>query len=135
MQAGPVKREITGGVALEPMDAAQLPPQSVAARQSPLRVALLTGGQDPHYAIGLGTALTEQNVELDVIGSDEIHGPGFQGNPYLRFLSLHGNQRSRGVLGKLVGIASFYARLTYYALTAKPRVFHVLWNNKLPFLD
>ena len=44
-------------------------------------IGLLTGGQDRHYAVGLGMALMAQDLALEVIGSDEIDGPEFQGNP------------------------------------------------------
>ena len=29
----------------------------------------------------------------------------------------------------------YYARLIRYAATAKPRIFHILWNNKFEFFD
>jgi glycosyltransferase involved in cell wall biosynthesis len=102
---------------------------------APLEVALLTGGQDRHYAVGLGTALLEQNVAIDVIGSDEVDGPEFRGNPRVRFLNLHGGQTNAGVARKIGNVLGFYARLVHYTVTAKPKVFHILWNNKLQLLD
>ena len=29
----------------------------------------------------------------------------------------------------------YYAKLIRYAATAKPRIFHILWNNKFEFFD
>jgi len=100
-----------------------------------LDVALLTGGQDRHYAVGLGTALMEQNITLDVIGSDEIDGPEFQGNLHVSLRNLHGSQHSASVVRRITRILVFYARMLRYTATAKPRIFHILWNNKLQLLD
>ena len=102
---------------------------------APLPVALLTGGQDRHYAVGLATALIEQNVVLDVIGSDDVDGPEFQGNPHVRFLNLHGGNQPAGFLTRIGRILFFYARLFRYVAVAKPKIFHVLWNNKLQIFD
>jgi glycosyltransferase involved in cell wall biosynthesis len=100
-----------------------------------LNIGLLTGGQDRHYAVGLAMALAEQDLTLDVIGSDEIDGPEFEGNMRVRFRNLHGTQQSASVTRRISGILVFYARLLQYAVTAKPRIFHILWNNKLPMFD
>jgi glycosyltransferase involved in cell wall biosynthesis len=101
----------------------------------PLSISLLTGGQDRHYAVGLGTALMERNVALEVIGSTEIDGPEFQGNPQVRFLNLYGSQQSAGPVVRIWRILAFYIRLFQYALTAKPKIFHILWNNKVQVFD
>ncbi|WP_348260827.1 glycosyltransferase family 4 protein [Telmatobacter sp. DSM 110680] len=110
-------------------------PSNVPTRLTPLNVALLTGGQDRHYAVGLATALMEQDVHLEVIGSDEVDGPEFQGNPRVRFCNLHGSQTTASLARRVERIVFFYARLIHYAATAKPRIFHILWNNKLPVFD
>ena len=39
-----------------------------------IRVALLTGGWDPHYAIGLASSLASQDVYVEFIGNDEMEG-------------------------------------------------------------
>ena len=44
-------------------------------------VALLTGGEDPHYALGLARALVAQGMRLDIIGSDETARPEFLADP------------------------------------------------------
>jgi len=127
---------IGGAVVCEPVAQTRpQPQQNAASRPAPLSIALLTGGQDPHYAIGLGTALIEQNVTLDVIGSDDMNGPEFQGNPHARLHNLHGMQNSASLAQKIIGILLFYMRLLRYTLTAQPKIFHILWNNKLPVFD
>ncbi len=136
MQPEPGEREI-GGVATSE----RLFPLMTSLRErdailpSPLSIALMTGGQDPHYAVGLGTALMDQNVFLDIIGSDEIDLPAFQGNSHAHFYNLHGSQKSESIARKIGAIVGLYARLVRYALTAKPKIFHILWNNKLPVFD
>jgi glycosyltransferase involved in cell wall biosynthesis len=98
-------------------------------------VGLLTGGQDRHYAVGLAMALIAKNVSLDVIGSDLVDGPEMHITPGLRFFNLHGSMLQNNVGAKVKRIVVSYARLIRYAATAKPKIFHILWNNKLQLFD
>jgi glycosyltransferase involved in cell wall biosynthesis len=100
-----------------------------------VEIGLLTGGQDRHYAVGLGTALMRQDVAMEVIGSDEIDGPEFRGNPRVRFRNLHGGQQSAGLVQRISRILVFYARIFRYTVVSKARIFHILWNNKLQVFD
>jgi D-inositol-3-phosphate glycosyltransferase len=100
-----------------------------------IEVALLTGGQDPHYASGLATALAIQGVTLDVIGSDAVDGPEMHATPGLRFFNLHGNKNQTGIGAKIKRVVRLYVRLMRYAATAQPRIFHVLWNNQIEVFD
>ena len=116
--------------------------EDVACRAADLRptleveVALHTGGFDRPYALGLVSALAAKDVHLQVIGSDELDGPVMQGAPRVRFLNLYGDQRSDASLAnKIVRLALLYGRLVYYAATAKPMIFHILWNNKVQYFD
>jgi glycosyltransferase involved in cell wall biosynthesis len=106
-----------------------------ATYQARRDIGLLTGGQDRHYAVGLAMALSAQDLALEVIGSDEVDGPEFHGNPRLRFRNLHGGQQDASLAQRINRILIFYARLFQYASTAKPRIFHILWNNKIPIFD
>ena len=40
-----------------------------------------------------------------------------------------------GTTRKVLRLLTYYGRLLRYAATAKPKVFHLLWNNKLEVLD
>jgi len=122
-------------VSREPSAAGRRLSGDVATSHPPLEIALLTGGQDRHYAIGLAMALVERDVAIEVIGSDEIDGPELHGNPRAQFRNLHGGQQSAGLAQRIGRILSFYARLFRYASTARPKIFHILWNNKLQVLD
>ncbi len=99
-------------------------------------VAILTGGADQPYAYGLSTALMAAGIRLDLIAGDELDAPCFHGDPVVRFLNLRGDTRPNvGATAKVVRILRYYVRLIRYALTAQPRVFHVLWNNKFETFD
>jgi len=99
-------------------------------------IALLTGGGDRPYAYGMATALISKGVPLDLIGSDELDCPEFHNRPGVNFLNLRGDQRFDAGLGrKAFRILAYYAKLIRYVGTAKPKIFHILWNNKFEFFD
>ena len=99
-------------------------------------VTLLTGGSDKHYVFGLATDLISKGATLDMIGSDELECPEFLNNPRMNFLNLRGDQTpGASLLRKVLRISRYYAKLIRYAATARPRIFHILWNNKFQLLD
>jgi D-inositol-3-phosphate glycosyltransferase len=112
---------------------------SIGSRQSLIEnpaVALLTGGSDRPYVFGLTTSLASKGVALDLIGSDELDSPEFRNQPGVNFFNLRGDQRpGAGFVTKALRVSTYYARLIRYAATAKPRIFHILWNNKFEVLD
>lgn len=117
-----------------------MPSLSAVNRQSSIEnrvsVALLTGGGDRPYFFGLATTLMSQGVAMDLIGSDDLDGPEFHGKPGVNFLNLRGDQRpDASTVRKVFRVMRYYARLIRYAATANPRIFHILWNNKLEVLD
>lgn len=105
-------------------------------KSSKFRVALLTGGGDHPYAFGLATALASRGVEIDMIGSDEIDSPEFHSTAGIHFLNLRGNTaQSASMLSKIRRILTFYAKVIGYAAAAKPKIFHILWNNRFEAFD
>ncbi|MGH7979280.1 MAG: glycosyltransferase family 4 protein, partial [Limisphaerales bacterium] len=99
-------------------------------------VALLTGGSDKPYALGIAEALTSAGANLDFIGSNELDLPELRGNPRLRCLNLRGDQNpGAGLLRKMLRITIYYFRLLLYASTSAPRIVHILWNNKFEVFD
>ena len=99
-------------------------------------VALLTGGSDKPYALGLASALGTRGVAVDFIGSDELNCPEVHAVPQLRFLNLRGDQReSAPFLEKVGRILLYYARLVRYATTGPAPILHILWNNKFELFD
>jgi D-inositol-3-phosphate glycosyltransferase len=101
-----------------------------------LSVALLTGGDDKPYALGLATALTSGGILVDFIGSDDLAVPELLNNSRVNFLNLRRDQRENVSFGKKFRrILAYYGRLVRYAAAAKPRIFHILWNNKFELVD
>ena len=99
-------------------------------------VALLTGGGDRPYAFGMATALMAKGVHLDLIAGDDLDSPEFHETPGVTFLNLRGDQSTQaGPITKVCRVLLYYARLLRYAATAKPKVFHLLWNNKFDWFD
>lgn len=101
-----------------------------------ISISLLTGGSDRPYVFGLASSLISQGVTLELIGSDELDLPQFRNQPRLKFLNFRGSSRHDAAFTpKVLRILSYYARLICYAATARPRIFHVLWNNRFETFD
>jgi glycosyltransferase involved in cell wall biosynthesis len=111
---------------------------SVRKASSPgqIAVALLTGGGEKPYALGMAGALSARGIFVDFIASDYLDVPELHRLPSLNFLNLRGEQRTDvSLLRKVVRILIYYLRLVRYAATARPKIFHILWNNKFEFFD
>ena len=99
-------------------------------------VALLTGGGDKPYALGIAEALTSVGISVDFIGSDDLNVPELLGNSRIQFRNLRGDQRpGASPIAKALRVLKYYARLIIYAATARPKLFHILWNNKFQLFD
>jgi glycosyltransferase involved in cell wall biosynthesis len=97
---------------------------------------LLTAGRDRPYALGLAAALAAAGAQFDFIGSDEVDSPELHTSPQIHFLNLRGDQSvEAGRLKKVFRVLAYYFRLLAYAATAKPKIFHILWNNKFELFD
>jgi glycosyltransferase involved in cell wall biosynthesis len=101
-----------------------------------MKIALLTGGIDKPYAIGLTMALAEAGTSVDYIGSNDVDGPELHNKPLVRFLNLRGDQSENvGFHKKLLRVTSYYGRLIKYAANASPAIFHILWHNRFELFD
>lgn len=101
-----------------------------------ISVSLLTGGSDKPYVVGLTAALRSRAIEIDLIGSDELDCAPLNSTPGVRFLNMRGGQQSDvGMTAKVSRILKYYAALIGYAAAARPRIFHILWNNKFEYFD
>ena len=106
------------------------------AQLSTARVALLTGGGDKPYALGMAAALTSAGITVDFIGSDDLSVPELLSNSQVNFLNLRGDQASElGLLAKVLRVLNYYRKLLVYAAKARPKLFHILWNNKFELFD
>ena len=91
-------------------------------------VALLTGGGDRPYALGLVSSLVAAGLVVDFIGSDDLRSPDVCDNPQVRFLNIRGDQRSdvaRHV--KARRLVAYYIRLIRYSFRSQAPIFHILW--------
>lgn len=101
-----------------------------------MKVALYTGGIDPHYAGGLWRSLAGMGVGVDVICNAEMKGNEASAQPNLEFLTLYASpQAGRGKIAKLFAFIGVYCRLMMYAATTPAKVFHILWNYRIPLFD
>ncbi|MBV8101677.1 MAG: glycosyltransferase family 4 protein [Verrucomicrobia bacterium] len=103
---------------------------------APSQVAILTGGGDRHYALGLAGTLIDHGVRFDFIGSNELDDPLLHQSGLVRFLNLRKDiSTNASPVRKVVRVLLYYWRLLVYAAGAKPKVFHILWQNKFLWLD
>lgn len=101
-----------------------------------LEVALLTGGWDRPYTFGLTTALAKKGIKVDLIAGGDLSAADFPGATTLTVLNLKGTQKhGSGLAAKIVRAASYYGRLVRYAWSARPKIFHILWNNGFDTFD
>src|SRR6266536_3972701 len=94
--------------------------QSLPAAAGPAiaHVALLTGGGDKPYALGMAAALTSVGIRVDFIGSDDLNVPKVVTNSRVNFLNLRGDQRSEASpMAKVRRVLRYYLRLIGYAAT------------------
>jgi len=105
------------------------------ATERKVKIGLLTGGQDPHYAFGLAMALVATGIGVEVIGGDSEDLPEMRATPGLRFLNLYGNRQGVGAIRKIQTLALSYARLMRYAAATEAKTLHILWNNRFEVFD
>ena len=65
----------------------------ISNQQSAISIALLTGGGDKPYALGMAESLTAAGISIDFIGSNDLNVPELINNPRVRFLNLRGDQQ------------------------------------------
>jgi D-inositol-3-phosphate glycosyltransferase len=103
---------------------------------SKVAVTILTGGIDRPYTFGLTMELISKGAILEVVGSDSLDFAEFHDKPEMSFLNLQGDQRPDvSSIRKVLRLFMYYAKLIHYAAIAKPRIFHILWNNKFEHFD
>ena len=118
------------------IERAGLSPADVPSLRPEIEVGLLTGCQDRPYVFGLSTILAAKHVNVDVIGSDEVDGPEMHNTPKLRFLNLRKSRRQKvNPARKVSRLLAYYLRLMGYAANEKPKILHILWNNKFETFD
>jgi D-inositol-3-phosphate glycosyltransferase len=100
-----------------------------------LRVAVLTGGQDPPYARGLLRELVARGVDVVCVGNDELADCRFVGSGHLEFHNLVGGQEPTNMIGKIWRVLSYYGRMIVFAAQTDAKLFHILWFRKFPVFE
>src|SRR5437868_470172 len=99
------------------------------------RVAILTGGGDKPYALGLAGALSERGLRFDFIGSDDVSSPEILADSHIRFFNLRRQRPNDSSMEKVMRVLAFYWRMLRYAATSRAKLFHILWTNKFEWFD
>jgi glycosyltransferase involved in cell wall biosynthesis len=119
-----------------PAKGVEVQEQAIANPLLGIDLGLLTGCQDRPYAFGLAMALISKGVRVDMIGGDGEDSPELHVTPNLRFLNFRGSQgQNEKFATKLSKLIFYYARLIQYTARSKPRILHILWNNKFEYFD
>jgi glycosyltransferase involved in cell wall biosynthesis len=98
-------------------------------------VVLLTGGQDPSYAFGLATTLSQRGIYVNVVGNDRVDHIDFHKSDRITFIDCGGLRSNAGFLAKLWQLTTCYTRLIAYVTFRSPKIVHILWNNKAEYFD
>lgn len=101
-----------------------------------MKVALLTGGKDPHYACGLVRELTARGVRVALIGGTDLADCAQAAGRLVEFQDFVGRPDAAGrVTAKVWRVLTYYARLLLFAARTDIKVFHLLWFRKFPQIE
>jgi len=102
-----------------------------------MKVALLTGGKDPHYAQGLARQLATRGVSVEIVGSpDEMVALSDAVRGEVMLHNLVGSQKPGAGWGaKIARVLIYFVRLAWFAARSDARLFHILWFRKFPRVE
>jgi D-inositol-3-phosphate glycosyltransferase len=101
-----------------------------------MRVSLLTGGHDPHYAIPLAAALADAAIHVEFVANDTMETEQGLKHPEISYVNLRGSQDPRAPLRvKVARVLRYYWKLVSYTQRTESKIFHVLWLNKFEWFD
>ena len=98
-------------------------------------VAILTGGRDPHYALGLASAVAAQGVQIDLVGGDHMAQTQFESHSCIKFVVIREQGPTDSQVVKAIRVIKYYCRLVYYVAFTRCNILHILWNNQFQWLD
>jgi glycosyltransferase involved in cell wall biosynthesis len=100
------------------------------------KISLLTGGNDPSYALPLLSSLVSKGTKVDFIGNDEMQRAENVRHKNVNYLNLRGDQTQNvPAKEKLLRVMKYYFRLLKYAAKTDSKLFHILWLNKFVLFD
>ena len=98
-----------------------------------MRIALLTGGKDVPYVLGLVPELTARGIEVDLVGNEEMAHAARDTSGCVDLHDLVGDlDPLDGRIAKTWRVLSYYARLAAFAVRTDARLFHILWFRRFP---
>src|SRR5437870_4012963 len=101
-----------------------------------MKVALLTGGKDPHYARGLLHGLTAAGIKAALISGEELANVAEIEKGRVEFHNLVGGLGTdAGLMGKVWRVLTYYRRLLVFAARTDAKLFHILWPRKFPLME
>lgn len=104
--------------------------------RSKLKISLLTGGKDIHYAMGLLSGLVPKDLLIEFIGNDSWKDAHVLKNKKIIYCNLRGDQSEIAPLReKVARVLKYYFKLMKYATETDSRLFHIQWLNKFTWFD
>jgi len=101
-----------------------------------MKISLLTGGDDPSYALPLMFSLVALGFEVDFIGNDKMQHEKAVKHEKVHYLNLRGDQDPEApLLDKIRRLTAYYFKLIKYVATTDSQIFHILWLNKFIYFD
>jgi glycosyltransferase involved in cell wall biosynthesis len=101
-----------------------------------VKVALLTGGKDAHYVLGLLPELAARGVQVALVGNAELADAEDVASGRVEFHNLVGSlDPDDGPMAKAWRVLSYYGRLLAFAARTDARLFHILWFRKFPLVE
>jgi D-inositol-3-phosphate glycosyltransferase len=101
-----------------------------------VKVALLTGGGDPHYARGLVRQLLARQVHVALIAWNELADCRDAGTDRVEFHDFFGTpDPDAGPIRKVWPVLRYYGRIIAFATRTDARLFHILWFRKFPSIE
>jgi glycosyltransferase involved in cell wall biosynthesis len=101
-----------------------------------VKVALLTGGKDVPYVLGLLPELVARGVQVVLVGNSEMAGAQDVASGRVEFHDLVGSlDPDDGPLAKAWRVLSYYGRLLALAVRTDAPLFHILWFRKFALVE
>jgi glycosyltransferase involved in cell wall biosynthesis len=91
-----------------------------------MKVTIVANGFQEDYIVNLVNSLGDQNIEVDLIGSDIYEE--YSINDKVRMLNLRGSHSEEvSRIVKIVRIVSYYLKFCKYIVKSKSRTYHIQW--------
>ena len=103
-------------------------------RLEPPRISILTGGRDPHYAMGLLWGLLGTPLTIDFVANRAMRGEQDGRRGAVRYVDLYPSTDATGLRRVAAIIRTYVALVRYVAWTRNP-IIHILWYYKFEVLD